>query len=197
RGDKVHLIGHIAPDNRECTQQWTDNFLRILERFKETVTAQFYGHTHKDEFRVYYSPSTNEPIGMAFLGPSLTSFKGNNPAYRIYSVNEDNTVQNHETYFFNLTEANQSAVGPRWSLEYSALENLHIYSMDAHEWHRFIEKMNENDDLFRMFYNFHSRFSDVKPFEKCDISCKHEILEELKVYDSRKQKQKQFSKKYH
>ncbi|RWS17697.1 sphingomyelin phosphodiesterase-like protein 2, partial [Dinothrombium tinctorium] len=151
-GDKVHIIGHIAPDNRECTQTWTDNFLRILERFKNSIIAQFYGHTHKDEFRVYYSSTTNEPIGMAFIGPSLTSFKGNNPAYRIYFLNNEGFVQNHETFFFNLTEANLNSFGPRWQLEYSALESLNLFSLDLYNWHLLIEKLRKNDDLFQLFY---------------------------------------------
>ena len=50
--EKVHILGHIPPDNRECTQAWLNNFLRIIDRFEHVVLAQYYGHTHRDEFRV-------------------------------------------------------------------------------------------------------------------------------------------------
>jgi len=45
--DKVHIIGHIPPDNRECTQAWLFNYLRIIDRFQDTVLAAYYGHTHR------------------------------------------------------------------------------------------------------------------------------------------------------
>lgn len=51
----VHIIGHIAPDHLECTQAWLDNYLKILHRFKHVIRSQFFGHTHRDEHRVYYS----------------------------------------------------------------------------------------------------------------------------------------------
>lgn len=54
RNQRVHLLGHIAPDHRECTQAWLENFVRILMRFQHVIAAQYYGHTHRDEFRVYY-----------------------------------------------------------------------------------------------------------------------------------------------
>jgi sphingomyelin phosphodiesterase len=87
-GDKVHILGHIPPDNRECTQAWLHNFLRILDRFEHVVLAQYYGHTHRDEFRVLYSPNSPglRPISVAYVGPSVTPFTENNPAYRVYSM---------------------------------------------------------------------------------------------------------------
>jgi len=89
-GDNVHIVGHIPPDDRECTQAWLYNFLAIVERFKDIIVAQFYGHTHADEFRVLYSNSNNSvPIGYEFVSPSLTTFDSYNPAYRIFTTQEN------------------------------------------------------------------------------------------------------------
>jgi sphingomyelin phosphodiesterase len=52
---QVHLLGHIAPDQRACTSVWLHNFVRILGRFEHTIKAQFYGHNHLDEVRLYWS----------------------------------------------------------------------------------------------------------------------------------------------
>lgn len=152
-GEKVQIVGHIAPDNRECTSSWVDNFLQIVDRFQETIVSQFYGHTHRDEFRVYYSPRTGAPIGNAYIGPSITSFKGNNPAYRLYHTSTQGSVINHETYFFNLTQANTNGLyGPVWRLAYNALVDLKIPSLDPINWDLFIQRLISNERDFQKFY---------------------------------------------
>ena len=87
-GVKVHIVGHVPVDNRECTQAYVHNYLSIVERFSDTIVAQFFGHTHSDEFRVLYSnENSSKPIGFELLSPSLTTFENFNPAYRIITVN--------------------------------------------------------------------------------------------------------------
>lgn len=34
---------------------WSRNFYDIIDRYEGTVVAQFYGHTHSDEYEVFYS----------------------------------------------------------------------------------------------------------------------------------------------
>lgn len=93
---------------------WSHNFYSIIERFERTVTAQFYGHSHADEFEVFYETTeyskkkarrlrfkawkyknkkflkfTGRPTSVAYLGPSVTTYEDFNPAYRIYYVQGD------------------------------------------------------------------------------------------------------------
>jgi sphingomyelin phosphodiesterase len=76
-----------VPDKKECTQAWLYNYLEIVERFKDTIVAQFYGHTHADEFRVLYSNNNfSEPIGYQFISPSLSTYDVHSPAYRIFKT---------------------------------------------------------------------------------------------------------------
>lgn len=49
----LHVFPHCLPP--ECTQAWLDNYLKIMHRFKHVIRSQFFGHTHRDEHRVYYS----------------------------------------------------------------------------------------------------------------------------------------------
>ena len=61
---------------------------------------------------------------VAYLGPSVTPYQHNNPAYRIYEMDglhEDTTFQliNHHVYFSNLTTAN-SGNNPTWEYLYGA-----------------------------------------------------------------------------
>jgi sphingomyelin phosphodiesterase len=86
-GDSVHIVSHVVPDKKECTQAWLYNYLAIVERFKDTIVAQFYGHTHADEFRVLYSNNNfSEPIGYQFVSPSLSTYDAHNPAYRVFKT---------------------------------------------------------------------------------------------------------------
>ncbi|CAG2108413.1 unnamed protein product [Medioppia subpectinata] len=92
-GDYVHIVGHVPVDNRECTQAWVYNYLAIVERFSHTITAQFFGHTHADEFRVLYSNHNySKPIGFEILSPSVTTFQTFNPSYRIITVTQNDIV---------------------------------------------------------------------------------------------------------
>jgi sphingomyelin phosphodiesterase len=125
-GEKVHIIGHQNPNS--CLQSWSSNYYRIINRYENTVTAQFFGHTHHDEFEIFYDmENITRATNIAFIGPSVTTFYNNNPGYRIYSVDgfyKSTTwrVTDYETYFLNLTEANLSN-RPKWELEYTAKVN--------------------------------------------------------------------------
>lgn len=51
-----------------------------LGRYENTVAAQFFGHTHVDEFEIFYDEETlSRPLAVAFLGPSATTFINLNP----------------------------------------------------------------------------------------------------------------------
>ena len=118
-GDKVHIIGHIPPGKNDCLQIWSENYYRIVSRFNQTIRGQFYGHTHSDEFQLFFdhdqlnlAKSTAElteltPVGVAYLAPSITTFVGANPGYRIYEVDSSTfEVVNYHNYFLDLPDAN-------------------------------------------------------------------------------------------
>lgn len=51
-----------------------------LGRYENTLAAQFFGHTHVDEFEIFYDEETlSRPLAVAFLGPSATTFINLNP----------------------------------------------------------------------------------------------------------------------
>ena len=103
--ERVYILGHIAPGTRSCLgknsfnhdQYWICNILvlgrwsreynRIVRRFRNTIAGQFFGHTHHDEFQVFFKDDNDtEAISMAYLAPSETSVDGVNPSYRIYEI---------------------------------------------------------------------------------------------------------------
>lgn len=52
--EKVHIIGHISPGYIDCMKVWSRNYYNIIRRFESTVTGQFFGHTHGDEFEIFW-----------------------------------------------------------------------------------------------------------------------------------------------
>lgn len=61
----MNYVGHIPPGEYDCMKVWSRNFYDIVERYENTIAAQFYGHTHADEFAIFYDTkkfSTNEII---------------------------------------------------------------------------------------------------------------------------------------
>lgn len=49
-------------------------------RFEGTIAAQFFGHTHLDEFELFYDEETlSRPVSIAFIAPSVTTYINLNP----------------------------------------------------------------------------------------------------------------------
>ena len=87
-GHYVMIISHIPPDS-DCLKSWVHNYIRIMERYQHLLVAQYQGHTHWDEIGVLYSnhSGTIKPVGVSYVGPSLTTYEHINPAYRIFTLN--------------------------------------------------------------------------------------------------------------
>lgn len=91
--EKVHILSHIPPGEPYCHLQWSIQYRRIIERFAPIILAQFNGHTHLDEIRLFpNSTNNNAIINVAFNAGSFTTFVGLNPNYRIYEVSPSNYV---------------------------------------------------------------------------------------------------------
>lgn len=62
-------------------------------RFADTITAEFNGHTHSDELKVFYSrEDINRPLFVAWNGGSVTANAYINPNYKVYEINSNNYV---------------------------------------------------------------------------------------------------------
>lgn len=58
----------------------SEHDLCLLSRYENTVAGQFFGHTHVDEFEVFYDEETlSRPVSVAFLAPSATTYISLNP----------------------------------------------------------------------------------------------------------------------
>ncbi|XP_055299063.1 sphingomyelin phosphodiesterase-like [Sitodiplosis mosellana] len=177
--EKVHIVGHIPPGYEDCLKTWSHNYYEIIARFENTVTAQFFGHTHSDEFEVFYDPKNlSRATNIAYIGPSVTPYQNLNPSYRIYYVDGDHnettrSVVDHETWVLNLQEANMLD-NPIWRKTYSARADYSMQGLRPTDWHDLIERMKDDDELFKKYFKNYWKGS---PFiTECPVECKREIL---------------------
>ncbi|XP_053639438.1 sphingomyelin phosphodiesterase isoform X2 [Cherax quadricarinatus] len=183
RGEKVHVLGHIPPGHHDCLKIWSHNYYKIINRFESTITAQFFGHTHFDEFELFYDEYDRHRVtNIAYIGPSVTSYYKLNPGYRIYTIEGEYTgsqklVLDHETWVMNLDEANRDGV-PRWYQLYSAKRAYNMRNLLPEEWNSLVYKMALEDDLFEKYLRFYWKNSVVR--EPCDPECKKRMLCDLK-----------------
>ncbi|XP_004279302.1 sphingomyelin phosphodiesterase isoform X1 [Orcinus orca] len=174
RGDKVHIIGHIPPGH--CLKSWSWNYYRIVERYENTLAGQFFGHTHVDEFEIFYDEETlSRPLSVAFLAPSATTYISLNPGYRVYQIDgnysgSSHLVLDHETYILNLTQANEPGATPHWQLLYRARETYGLPNVLPAAWHDLVYRMRSDTQLFQTFWFLYHK--GHPPSEPCGTPCR-------------------------
>ncbi|XP_004534319.1 sphingomyelin phosphodiesterase [Ceratitis capitata] len=171
-GEYVHILTHIPTGDSTCWSVWAREFNRLVERFRNTISGIFNGHSHKDEMHLYYS-ANGHAVAVAWNGGALTTYSDRNPNYRLYHV-EDESMQvvDHETWIFNLTEANShgDSKSPNWFKEYEfAAEfttNLSPAGID-----KLLEEMAENPNKLRTLWRYIVTSADPKLNAGCDRAC--------------------------
>ncbi|XP_051902802.1 sphingomyelin phosphodiesterase [Hippocampus zosterae] len=181
KGEKVHIIGHIPPSM--CLASWSWNYYHIVNRYESTITGQFFGHTHFDEFQIFYDGETvTRPLGVAFISPSVTTYINLNPGYRVYYVDgnyqgSSRLVLDHETFILNLTEANRKPgehqEHPKWTLLYRATEAYGLSSIFPSDLDGLVRGFIGDERLFQKFWYFRHKGHVSEP---CKETCKTAAL---------------------
>ncbi|CAG9820155.1 unnamed protein product [Phaedon cochleariae] len=173
--ESVHILSHIP--TASCLKSWAREYNRIIERFANTITGQFYGHTHLDQFYIYYG-SDLKPTNVAWNGASVVADKAN-PNYKLYTVDSKNfNVLDTESWTFNLTKANENKTTVEWYSLYTMKKAFDLKSLDPSEMDNLVEKMATNHTLIDSYYKFYHRNSDAA-FPKCTERCQKRILCEI------------------
>ncbi|XP_063982405.1 sphingomyelin phosphodiesterase-like [Diachasmimorpha longicaudata] len=188
KNEKVHIIGHIPPGTSDCLKIWSGNYYRIINRYESTITAQFFGHTHFDEFELFYDiDELTRPVSVAYIGPSVSPYENLNPGYRIYYVDDDGRlptrqVVDHETWIMNLEEANFYGT-PFWWRLYSARDAYDMASLQPSDWNQLIDRMIDDTEIFDVYYKNYHKNAPVRPV--CDTKCRKRLLCDLRSGRSR------------
>uniref|UniRef100_A0A182ITL9 Sphingomyelin phosphodiesterase n=1 Tax=Anopheles atroparvus TaxID=41427 RepID=A0A182ITL9_ANOAO len=174
-GEKVHILAHL-PISSDCFSVWQREYRRILERFRDTVSGQFHGHTHKDEFNVFYGAEQPQyAVGVAWNGGSGTAHTNVNPNYVVYYVNPDTyEVTDFESFAYNLTAANLTPdERPDWFRMYSFQEEFGVSDLSpagVDELVRRLATPGAREDLQR-YWEFKVKLADASLANGCGDTC--------------------------
>ncbi|CAH0407380.1 unnamed protein product [Chilo suppressalis] len=173
QGEKVHIIAHIPPGVHDLTYTWTREYNKIVNRFSATIAAEFNGHTHSDEFKIFYSPN-NTPINMAWGGGSVTSYTFYNLNYKIVILDTETLMpDNIVNYVYNLTEANLTPdKRPKWFLLYDMKNSFTLNDLSAKSMNDLVYSMvTDQPKMLDLYSAFYSKISDYRQ-ARCDDNCK-------------------------
>uniref|UniRef100_A0A914H3H8 Sphingomyelin phosphodiesterase n=1 Tax=Globodera rostochiensis TaxID=31243 RepID=A0A914H3H8_GLORO len=170
--ESVYILAHMPPGDRECLESWSRNYYRIVNRFADTIAAQFFGHTHADSFRLFYEDMNNASsrvLSMLYIAPSVTTYVGVNPAYRVYVANpHDGRILDVENYFLNLSAiVDDQQQQPEWQLLYTAKTEYGLDSLSAEAWNALAQRIEREPEMAQKFNRNYARRADAA----CDARC--------------------------
>lgn len=85
--EKVHILSHFPNGIDEYHQPCSREYQRTVERFHNTIVAQFNGHTELFGYNIFYDGNNKEnAINVAWNGGSLATYSGVNRNYVVYNV---------------------------------------------------------------------------------------------------------------
>lgn len=165
---KIIVFGHVPPyENVGALKiMWTPyaiaQYKRILSLYGNRISAQIFGHLHKDTFLNMKFGEIKAPYAMVV--PSLTprsssgeaatggDCEGKNPAVRMYTLKyTTGEVIDYVQYYLNLTMANEDVSKNgnerrlRWRKEYSFVEKYDVNGTSVEDFDRVVDRL-ENDD---------------------------------------------------
>ncbi|XP_031332158.1 sphingomyelin phosphodiesterase-like isoform X2 [Photinus pyralis] len=180
RNEAVHILAHVPAGEPTCLKKWNHGYRQIINRFHNTITAQFNGHTHADGLKIFYdSKKQNEVINVAFNGGSFTTFVGNNPNYKIYDIEgRHGHVSNYKVWMYDLSEANKSGKKPKWFQLYSFRETFQIDKLNQEGFHELVKKLGSNKQMLETYRRFRSR-NGTASLTRCDVNCLRSLYCEI------------------
>jgi sphingomyelin phosphodiesterase len=193
-GERVWLTGHMPMGSGDAFHDASNYFNQIVKRYSATIVAQFYGHTHRDEFQITYSDYTAQTaanaIDVSYIAPALTPTSGN-PTFRVYSVDPVTFgILDYTVYFANMSNPTYQS-GPTWQKYYSVKEQYGALlsppvtaasaELTPAFWHNVTTLFQNNDAVYQQFNTRKSRGHDTST---CTGDCKTANICQLRAAES-------------
>ncbi|XP_025833565.1 sphingomyelin phosphodiesterase-like [Agrilus planipennis] len=169
----VHILSHVPSANGDCLKVWSREYRRIVERFRYTIAGQFNGHSHRDDYTLYFdSKNTSQVIGSSFNGGSVQP--GVNPNYVVYKIDPTNyAVTEKESWVFNLTEANKTPdKPPTWFKLYDFKKDFGLKDLSLQSLYSLVQQMAQSAALRENYVRYRYKGEEVQ----CDDSCYQNVL---------------------
>ena len=191
--DPVWIIQHVnvgGGGTYNALPAPSDLYYQIVDRFNNTIRGNFFGHTHSDEFGVFYTnngtvKSADTAISVGWIMPSVTPYTNLNSGFRYYLVDPDTFyVMDAITYYANITNAPYWAFlgDAQWEFEYSARDTYDSQKSLASTdplgpafWHNVAEDIAANDTLFHTYTDLRQKlyrpYAEVTGVERNRTLC--------------------------
>lgn len=192
KGQRVWILGHVLTgwDGSNPIPNPTDLFYQIVDRYSPHVIANlFWGHTHEDQFMIYYANNGTEQtsanaLAVGWIGPSITPLTNLNSGYRMYEVDTgDFSIYDAYTFYSDVSSfpaLDGGLHGPVYEFEYSTRDAYPIgwpeeAPLNATYWHAVTEAMLANHSLVTQFNTYQGKSSVQTP------NCTNAACAEAKV----------------
>lgn len=156
---KVWLVYHIPPGidghssarAKQTVDFWNPKyamaFYHLLDEYRGIIDLSLAGHTHLDDMRLVSSAHTTS---LVLINPAVSPNIGQNPAFRVITVDSKAHPQDVLTYYVsNLT-------APDWKLEYSTRPAFALKRIDAKNYQSLYGEIATNPDRgnkWRLYYS--------------------------------------------
>jgi hypothetical protein len=185
-GDRVWILGHVLSgwDGSNPVPNPTDYFYQIVERYSDTIASIHFGHTHEDQFMIYYannatSQTADTALVTGWIGPSVTPLTNLNSGFRMYEVDTGSfDIYDAYTWYADVSAfptLDTSTSGPTFKFEYSTRDAYGTpigwpedAPLNATFWHKVTEEMETNLTMTKQFNTYQGKMSVKSP--KCDTT---------------------------
>ncbi|WGL59383.1 metallophosphoesterase [Pigmentibacter sp. JX0631] len=129
-----------------------NNYLKIISNYSNNINGIFVGHTHHDGFQIL-----NQELGLYTVSvPSVSPVHFNNPAFKIFSLNETFNLENSVTNYFDLKEK-------KWiqGTSFNELfESKNIFIGIQSLVGKWLNQLSEPDEKFMKYFFVNSPFAN-------------------------------------
>ncbi|TDL22142.1 sphingomyelin phosphodiesterase [Rickenella mellea] len=188
-GQRAWIIGHMPLGKSDALFDQSNYYDQVVNRYKNTIAAQFFGHSHKDQFEIAYSDYSAQTVAnavsIAYIAPALTPTSGN-PAFKIYDIDPDTyEVMDARVYMTDVSSPTFQQT-PTWQEYYSARDSYGsllggipaTQSLNAAFWHNVTVLFENKDDAFQLF---NTRITRGGKVSACTGDCKTSTICDLRA----------------
>ncbi len=157
RHEKIWLVYHIPPGvdgfatahpkvPGTVTLLWKDSyvkkFLALLDQYPGMIGANFAGHLHVDDFRVFGKR-------VVIVAPAVSPITGQNPTFRTVTFDSHGNLKDQSTYYLkNLAEP--------WQLEYDFNKEWHLKGLNAQSYSSLFTRIDNSSETATRWMTLYS-----------------------------------------
>ncbi|CAD8174960.1 unnamed protein product [Paramecium octaurelia] len=147
----VYFTAHIYTSS--CLVPWARRFNALVERYAFIVRGQIYGHAHGEFFNLY-KDQKGEPMNIAYISSSLTTYTYKKPSFRKFIVDAKTMIPiNYYEYRLDLDKYNQIGKDAvlKWDIAFDFLSEYGATKMYPADLFAITERLFTEPELVKKF----------------------------------------------